>query len=479
MDQRITVSGSKPSEPELTRNPRDLPQIDALLNLATIQNAVQQFSHDEVVKTLRSQLGAIRQAILAGDDSEMPDFDSRDFAQSLTKAIQAQRTPALRPVINATGIIIHTNLGRANLAPEAIEAMQTIAAAPSNLELNVVTGKRGSRYANVESLICELTGAEAALVVNNCAAAVLLSLMGTANGKSVVASRGELIEIGGSFRMPDVIQQSGASLTEVGTTNKTRIDDYADAIGPDTAVLLKSHTSNFRIVGFTSSPARRDLAYLAKSRGVILIEDLGSGVLIDLSPYGLADEPVVSDILKSGVDLVMFSGDKLLGGPQAGIIAGRADIVAGLKRHPLLRALRIDKLSLAALEATLRLYRPPFDPLRRIPVLQMLSDPIENIRQRAGSLAKALQDTANLDTDVITSAAYVGGGSLPQQDLHSFAVSLAVKGLSAETLAAQLRQGPTPVIGRIAQDRVVLDVRTVIDADLPAIVQSLQSICSK
>ena len=409
---------------------------------------------------------------------DLPDFASEPFADSLSDRIKAARRPNLRPVINATGIIIHTNLGRARLAPEALQAMDQIGARPSNLELNLKTGKRGSRYDHAEALICQLTGAEAALIVNNCAAAVVLALMGTAAGRKVIASRGELIEIGGSFRLPDVIAQSGAELKEVGATNKTRLSDYADAVDGDTAVLLKSHTSNFRIVGFTSAPSRNDLAQLAAERDLILMEDLGSGVLIDLAPFGLRDEPVVADILKAGVDLVMFSGDKLLGGPQAGIIAGRADIIAGLRKHPLLRALRIDKLSLAALEATLRLYLPPHDPLARVPVLRALSQPLAEVEARAQRLAGSLAAVKGVDVEVMASAAYVGGGSLPQQDLDSCSVVVASAALSAETLADRLRAGVVPIVGRLHQGKLWLDMRTVMDDELPDIVAALGAIAA-
>ena len=298
--------------------------------------------------------------------------------------------------------------------------------------------------------------------------------MATANGRSVVASRGELIEIGGAFRLPDVIAQSGATLREVGTTNKTRLSDYEAAIDADTAVLLKSHTSNFRIVGFTATPDRRDLARLAADRDVILIEDLGSGVLIDLSPFGLADEPVVADILKTGVDLVMFSGDKLLGGPQAGILAGRKDIIASLKAHPLMRAVRIDKLSLAALDATLRLYKAPFDPLAEVPVLRMLTEPVEQVLARAKQLLDGISHVGIPDVTVQPCAAYVGAGSLPLQDLQSHAVSLRLPGHSAEALNAALRQNETPIVARIERDRVLLDMRTVQDEEVPVILRALE-----
>lgn len=453
-----------------------LPQIQALLEQPHIAEVVQRYSHSEATTALRQIIAALRAALLAGQSARFPDFTSAEFAATLSAQIDATRAPVLQPVINATGILIHTNLGRARMAPQAIAAMQGIGSAPSNLEMDLATGKRGSRHSHVETLICALTGAEAAVVVNNCAAAVLLSLMATAGGRNVVASRGELIEIGGSFRLPDVIAQSGATLREVGTTNKTRVEDYAGAIDADTAVLLKSHTSNFRIVGFTASPDRRDLAKLAAEHDVILMEDLGSGVLIDLAPYGLPDEPVVADILKAGVDLVMFSGDKLLGGPQAGIIAGRADIVAQLKAHPLMRALRVDKLSLAALEATLRLYRPPFDPVKTVPVLQMLAAPLAQVETRARALAGSLAAFDGVQVAVHESAAYVGGGSLPEQALPSFAVSLRLPALSANDLATALRRYQTPIIVRIERDHVMLDMRTVWDGELPALTAAIEQI---
>ncbi|MBQ0805754.1 MAG: L-seryl-tRNA(Sec) selenium transferase [Sulfitobacter sp.] len=455
---------------------RQLPQIEVMLTFPSIQACVETYSRPEVIGALRAALDALRNAIGKGADVDLPDFAGGGFADGIRLAIDRARHMNLRPVVNATGIIIHTNLGRARLAPQAVQAMQDVGANASNLELNLATGKRGSRYDHAEALICELTGAEAALIVNNCAAAVVLGLMGTAMGRTVVASRGELIEIGGSFRLPDVIAQSGAILREVGATNKTRLSDYADAIDDDTAVLLKSHTSNFKIVGFTSAPDRRDLAKLAKDRNLILIEDLGSGVLIDLSPYGMTDEPVVSDILKAGVDVVMFSGDKLLGGPQAGIIAGKADVIAKLRSHPLLRALRIDKLSLAALEATLRLYRAPHDPFKTIPVLQMLSEPLDDVQTRANRLVALLNGVAA--ASVVPSAAFVGGGSLPQQELPSFCVRVEPPAMTADALAVALRSASVPVIGRLHQGQLLLDMRTVADTELPLIVDAIGQACA-
>ncbi len=455
---------------------RQLPQVQTLLETAHIAALLQTYTRPEVTRALRSSLQVLRGSVRSGDMTSLPDFESETFAASLISSIEATRQPNLRPVVNATGIIIHTNLGRARLAPEALAAMQVVGANYSNLELDLHTGRRGSRYAHVEELICELTGAESALVVNNCAAAVLLSLMATAQGKKVIASRGELIEIGGAFRLPDVIEQSGAILKEVGSTNKTRASDYERAIDSETAVLLKSHTSNFRIVGFTSAPKREDLALLARNSNIILMEDLGSGVLIDLSAFGLRDEPVVSDILKSGVDLVMFSGDKLLGGPQSGIIAGRADLVGSLKSHPLCRAVRIDKLSLAALEATLRLYRDPHDPLKSVPVLRAIAQTVGEVRARADRLADALIASGLEDVTVAKSAAYVGGGSLPQQDLESYAVSVSAPPYTADALVAALRGAETPIIGLIRNDRFVMDARTLNDEDLPIVLHAFRGL---
>jgi L-seryl-tRNA(Ser) seleniumtransferase len=455
---------------------RQLPQVDALLGSSGMASLLKAYSRQEVADTLRAALHTLRSDLKAGRLNQLPDFESEAFTQSLAEKIESERQPNLRPAINATGIIIHTNLGRARLAPEALAAMQAVGAGHSNLELDLDTGRRGSRHAHVERLICELTGAEAALVVNNCAAAVLLSLMATAHGQKVVASRGELIEIGGAFRLPDVIQQSGAILKEVGATNKTRVKDYAEAIDPDTAVLLKSHTSNYQIVGFTHAPQREELAALAHATGTILMEDLGSGVLVDLSPYGLLNEPIVSDVLASGVDIVMFSGDKLLGGPQCGIIAGRAELIRGLKTHPLSRAVRIDKLSLAALEATLRLYRAPHDPFCSVPVLRAISQSIEDVRARAERLVAALIAAGFEDVSSLPSEAFVGGGSLPQQHLKSHAVSIGVSPFTPDALAAALRKARPPVIGMIRDDRFLMDVRTVTDSEVTGIVDAFRGL---
>lgn len=447
--------------------------MQVLLESEQAEALIKNYSYEEVVTALRDRLQLARDGVRSGEITASADLEAPVILSGIDGCIEEQRQSNLQPVINATGIIIHTNLGRAPLAPEALQAIQSASASYSNLELDLATGKRGSRYAHVEELICELTGAEATIVVNNCAAAVLVSLSCLASGREVVAARGELIEIGGSFRLPDVIEQSGARLKEVGATNKVRVSDYKHAINEDTAVLLKSHTSNFRVIGFTSAPSRSELAALAKESGLILMEDLGSGVLIDLESYGLPDEPVVGDILKEGVDIVMFSGDKLLGGPQAGIIAGRRTVVDQLKTHPLLRAIRIDKLSLAALEATLRLYKPPYDPMENIPVLSAFAESIDVIRARAESLANTLHRKGLTTVELVESAAYAGGGSLPQQDLPSFAVALKPASISAKAFAENLRHADMPVMGRISDEQLLLDMRAVRDSEIPSIVQSI------
>ncbi len=453
---------------------RQLPQVQSLLESGPGRALVAVHGHDATVRVLRTRLQTLREAALGGHETTFPQFDG-PFFDSIAAEILQDQAHSLRKVINATGILIHTNLGRSPLAPEALDAITRTAEGYSNLELDLETGTRGSRYGHVEALLCEMTGAEAAVVVNNCAAAVVVCLSAFAAGREVVVSRGELVEIGGSYRLPEVIAQSGASLREVGATNKTRAHDYEAAIGDETAILLKSHTSNFRIVGFAAAPSREELKDLALRHDVLFMEDLGSGVLVDLSQFGLPDEPVVGAVLQSGVDLVMFSGDKLLGGPQAGIIAGRADLVAQLKTHPLLRAIRIDKLSLAALEATLRLYRPPNDPLARIPVLRMLCEPLGAIEARAEALKSALAGFGMVNAEVIETVAYAGGGSLPGQDLRSFAVALSAGTLSAGTLAARLRAGATPVLGRIVDGRILLDVRAVSACEVAVLAEAVSA----
>ncbi len=455
---------------------RKIPQVNDLAlkpHIALLEGA---WSRDEMVDALRAALDEVREGLRKG--TALPDFDSPAFAAHIEALMAATRQPSLRRIINATGIVIHTNLGRSPLAPAALEAIQETAAGYTNIEMTLATGQRGSRYDHVRDLICELTGAEDAIMVNNCAAAVTLALATFAKDKEVVVSRGELIEIGGSFRIPDIVAQNGATLREVGTTNKTHLSDYQNAITDGTAVLLKTHTSNYRIVGFTACPERTALAKLANENQLVLLEDLGSGTLIDLTAYGIGDEPTVQHCIASGVHLVTFSGDKLLGGPQCGIMAGKKELVAKLRKNPLLRAMRIDKLSLAALEATLRLYKTPFEPEEDIPTLRMLTATPEELEETAQDLAAALNALPEVTATTAQTMSEAGGGSLPAHQLASYCVRLTVGTLTPDALMARLRQGGTPIIARISKGDVILDVRTLLPddvSDLPGLIGALES----
>jgi L-seryl-tRNA(Ser) seleniumtransferase len=406
---------------------------------------------DELARTVDDPLAvdAARTVIAQARDEIRSGADPGDLDARLREELAAARRPALRRVLNATGIVVHTNLGRAPLAPQAIEHVLEVGRGYSNLEYDVRAGVRGSRQDHVAGILRRLTGAEAALVVNNNAGAVLLALAALAEGRDVIVSRGELIEIGDGFRIPDVLARSGARLVEVGTTNRTRAADYERAIGEQTALLLRVHQSNFRVVGFAEQPSLRELAGVAKRHSLPLLDDLGSGALVDLG-----DEPTARESLAAGADAVCFSGDKLLGGPQAGIVAGRADLVERLRRHPLHRALRIDKLGLAALEATLRLYLDPERALADVPVLRMLREDASAVHTRAERLADAVGG------EVEETVARVGGGALPLAELVSYACAI------EESLAAPLRGGEPPVVGIVRDGRLLLDCRTLADADV-------------
>jgi len=416
--------------------PRDLPAVDALAAQVDAPRAV-------AVAAARAVLAERRRELLAGSSD---DVDLAALARAW--AAEAGR-PRLRRVLNATGVIVHTNLGRAPLPDEAMERLREVGSGYSNLEYDLGSGTRGSRQDHIGGILRRLTGAEAALVVNNNAAAVLLALAALAEGREVVVSRGELIEIGDGFRIPDVLTRSGARLVEVGTTNRTRAADYERAIGPETGLLLRVHQSNFRVIGFAEQPATAELAAVAARHGLPLVDDLGSGVLTQLP-----DEPSARDALAAGADLVCFSGDKLLGGPQAGIVVGRSELVERLRRHPLQRALRADKLTLAALEGTLVLYLDPVRALREVPVLRMLAEPTEAVHARAIRLAELTGGT------VEETVARVGGGALPLAELPSFACAL------DEGLAEPLRRGEPPVVGVVRDGHLLLDCRTLSDAEL-------------
>ena len=381
---------------------------------------------------------------------------------------------SLRPVINAQGVVLHTNLGRALMSPLALERLQAVATSYSNLELDLARKERGSRYSHVEALLQRLTGAEDALVVNNNAAAVLLALETLAHGREVIVSRGELIEIGGEFRIPDIMLRSGAVLCEVGATNRTHLRDYAEAITPNTALLLKVHTSNYRVVGFTAEVSSRELVELGRERGIPVMEDLGSGSLVDLRPWGFPYEPTVPETVASGVDLVSFSGDKLLGGPQAGIVVGRRAVVSRLKKNPWNRALRIDKFTIAALEATLHAYEAG-TALQTVPTLAMLTEPLAAVRSRARRVLRQLAPDVRerLGAGLADDLAQVGGGALPTVELPTVAVAVGTSSAAAMRLDEALRVGDPPVVGRITHDRLFLDCRTVLPAQVKVLARAL------
>ena len=433
---------------------RKLPSVDRLLQDETVAELAAQWGHELTVSAARETLDVTRQAIR--DGAACPPVEV--LAREVDKLLAARLRPTLRPAINATGVIIHTNLGRAPLSAEARSAMDAVALGYSNLEYDLDAGKRGSRYIHAEEVLCQLTGAEAALVVNNNAAAVLLILMCFARGREVIISRGQLVEIGGGFRIPDVMRQSGAVLVEVGTTNRTYTRDYEAAIREDTVALMRVHRSNFLLMGFTHEPTLAEMVDLATARDLLLFDDLGSGTLLNTEPYGLAHEPTIQESMAAGASLVSCSGDKLLGGPQAGIILGRADLIARLKKFPLTRALRVDKTTLAGLQATLRHYLLG-EAAEKVPVWRMISLDERALRQRARAWVRKLNERG-VKAQIVAGRSTVGGGSLPTATLPTHLVAL-VTG-SPDTAAARLRAGEPPVITRIEDDQLVLDPRTVL-----------------
>lgn len=451
-----------------------IPSVHSLLAHPDIACLCGRYRRAEVVGAVRSVLNELRQQVRAGSVLCAPLLSEVALADRVSHALLSRQASRLSPVINGAGIVLHTNLGRAPLATEAAMAIKEIARGYSNLEYDLESGERGLRYAHVEVLLCRLTGAQSALVVNNCAAAVLLSLMAIAGQGEVLVSRGELIEIGGSFRMPDVIAQSGARLVEVGTTNKTSLRDYEKAITERTRMIVKSHPSNYRITGFTAQPDRRELAELARRYKLVYVEDLGSGTLVDLRRYGLPYEPTIQECVRAGTQLITFSGDKLLGGPQAGVIVGDKDQIERMKQHPLLRALRIDKLALAALEATLRLYELPTPPEHSIPVLGMLAAGREEIRRRARALQRRLRTMQGVTCTVEDDFSLAGGGSLPGTELPTSLLKIRTTILSVDELAYRLRQQRPALIGRIIDHCFAIDLRTVASEEarlIPAMLQ--------
>jgi len=458
---------------------RHLPKIDEVILLLEKQDIYAKASREIVREACRDIVQKLRDRILTASDKQLPALssDAASAARSVEEIIDGLYRYQLKRLVNATGVILHTNLGRAPLCPEALDRILEVGRGYSNLEFNLDRGERGLRYDHVSRLLCALTGAEDALIVNNNAAAVLLVLNTLAERKEAIVSRGELIEIGGEFRIPDVMTKSNSVLREVGTTNRTRLSDYERAIGPSTGVILKVHTSNYRIIGFTEEAELTPLVELGKQHGIPVFDDLGSGCLIDLAAHGLQHEPTVREVLASGVDVVTFSGDKLLGGPQAGIIVGKKEIVARIKKNPLNRALRIDKFTLAALEATLIHYLEPDAASRTLRSLKALTEPQSDVKKRARKLIQKLKraNIANLTYELKEAKAAAGGGSLPTEDIPTFVVAVQHAKMPASRMESKLRSVTVPVIVRVDQDEILLDLRTVAEDEFGFILDGLKS----
>lgn len=454
---------------------RKLPSVNQLLESPQLKQMVKTVNHSVVVDGVRSFLDDLRDQVSTETGDVLIPTPS-EIADKIANWLKTEEKPYLRPVINGTGIILHTGLGRAPLAKSAIESVQEISEGYASVEVDVRTGERGQRIKSVEKLLCELTGAEAAAVVNNNAAATMLALSAMAKGREVIVSRGQLIEIGGSYRLPDVMECSGAKLREVGTTNKTHLFDYQKAINEETGALLKVHPSNFEVVGFTKTVSTKEMVALASEHELPVIDDVGSGALIDFSEFGLMDEPVVSQSIKDGADVVLFSGDKLIGGPQCGIIIGKRKYIDTILTNPLMRAMRVDKMTLAALAATLLIYRDENRARTEVPILRMLSMPKENLKLRAEKIVAQLAYLGELDVcEAMEADSMLGGGSLPTQKLSTWCVALTPKTQSVDSFAAGLRNGETSVIGRVQKERFILDMRTVQPFQDTDLVQSIEA----
>lgn len=455
---------------------RDIPSVNELVEGPLLRELSGRVGRGVVVSTARTVLDELRSQVRhAPADAPPPGPD--DLAARIAERVAKEAAPLLRPVINATGILLHTGLGRSPLAEEALEEMAAVARGYASLELDLASGHRSRRKLAVENLLRELTGAEAALVVNNNAGGTMLTLSALAAGREVIVSRGQLIEIGGSYRLPDVMAASGAVLREVGTTNRTRLDDYVKAIGEATAALLLVHPSNFVVLGFSAGVGLPEVVQLGRRHQLPVIHDIGSGALMDFGRFGFRGEPVAAESIAAGADLVLFSGDKLLGGPQCGIIAGRASLVQRIETHPMARAVRVGKLTLAGLAATLRLYRDPERAIRAIPLLRLLTADPEELRNRARRLAPQLAAAAAVaEAEALAAETYLGGGSLPTQPLPTWCVALKPAGMSVDRLAAGLRLGRPAVVGRVQQDRLLLDLRTVLADQDPQLVAAVEAL---
>ena len=459
---------------------RKIPAVDRLLARSVLRDVLPEYPRSLVLKAINHVLDQVRRQIQEAGTIEESAFSVELVSSRVVERLKLLGRSSLRQVINATGIVVHTNLGRSILAEKALRRFRPLSGGYSNLEYNLDKGKRGSRYSHVEGILKELTSAEAAMVVNNNAAAVLISLETLARGREVVVSRGQLVEIGGSFRIPDVMRKSGATMVEVGTTNKTHLRDYEEVIGPDTALLLKVHRSNFQIVGFTEDVDASQLVDLGRKYSIPVMEDLGSGCLVDFSKYGLIREPTVQEVLAENVDLVTFSGDKLLGGPQAGIILGRKDLVEAIKNNQLTRALRIDKLTLLALEETLNIYRDERAALREIPTLKMICQPYRALKTKARRLVRMIGrlDARNFTLDLVDGGSKVGGGALPLLELPSSLLCLSPNKLSANSMEEWLRSHAPAIIVRLERDNILLDVRTIQEKELKTVARAIQELAS-
>ncbi len=463
---------------------RKIPSVDEILSRKEILELLKVYPRNVVVDSIRMGLKRVREEILKIDDPSSLDesiISPESLSSIFQREIELQVKPTLRRVINATGVVIHTNLGRAPLHNSAISHMIEVSRTYSNLEYNLELGERGDRHTHVEHILCRLSGAESAMVVNNNAGAVLLALNTIAEGKEVIVSRGEMVEIGGSFRIPDVMKRSGAILKEVGTTNRTHPSDYKNAITPQTALLLKVHRSNFRILGFTSEVSLKELVEMGKQYNLPVLNDLGSGCFVDLDQYGLEKEPTVQESINSGVDVVTFSGDKLLGGPQAGIIVGKKRFIDMMKINPLSRALRIDKLTLAGLESTLLLYLDEKKAINEIPVLRMLCLDRRSLMERAKRLLKRLPEKIKREAKINLREDFsqVGGGALPLQELKTVVVSIKPSSISINKLEENLRMGDPPIISRISKDELILDMRTIFDDEIPLVATAIEEAFAK
>ncbi|MBM4329874.1 MAG: L-seryl-tRNA(Sec) selenium transferase [Deltaproteobacteria bacterium] len=460
---------------------KNLPAVDELLRHPQIQSHLKIFSREWIIGSIRRTLNKKRQAIMISNDPHEAASVSllpEELLAAVEEEISKASRPSLRRVINATGVVLHTNLGRAPLAAEVCKRLSEIAGGYSNLEFDLVSGERGSRYEHVEEILRQLSGAESAMVVNNNAGAVLLALNSLAEGKEVIVSRGQLVEIGGSFRIPDVMKKSGVRLAEVGTTNRTRLEDYERAINQETALLLKVHTSNFRILGFTAEVSLKDLVALGRAKGLPVMEDLGSGCFVDLSQYGIEKEPTVQDAIEAGAGIITFSGDKLLGGPQAGIILGQKKHLDIIKKNPLTRALRIDKLTLAGLEYTLRLYFNRASAIEKIPVMRMLSCPAEKLKSRVKRLQRKLTGDLShaFQVSLREEISQVGGGALPLQGLPTQVIALRPLKISAASMEERLRKLNPAVIARVQEGEILLDLRTVAESEERELIEGVRQV---